>query len=112
MVGFAACVWLFIAKAGSLSNHMSHDIRGNCFRHLQELEFAYFDHRPVGWLISRLTYDCDKLARIIAWDSLDLVWASCLIIVIATILVILHPVLGLMVLSVVPPLIFISAYFQ
>lgn len=112
VVGFAACVWLFIAKAGSLSNHMSHDIRGNCFRRLQELEFAYFDHRPVGWLISRLTSDCDKLARIIAWGSLDLVWASCLIIVIATILVILHPVLGLMVLSVVPPLIFISAYFQ
>lgn len=111
-VTFAIGVWIFIIMAGGLSNHMSHDIRRDCFRRLQQLEFAYFDHRPLGWLISRLTSDCDKLARIIAWGSLDIVWASCLIVVIAIILVILHPVLGLLVLSVVPPLILISAYFQ
>jgi ATP-binding cassette subfamily B protein len=105
-------VWLFINSAGGLSNHMSHDIRRDCFKRIQELEFAYFDHRPTGWLISRLTSDCDKLARIISWGSLDLVWAICLIVVISVILVVLHPVLGLLVLSVVPPLIFISAYFQ
>ncbi len=105
-------VWLFINSAGGLSNHMSHDIRRDCFKRIQELEFAYFDHRPTGWLISRLTSDCDKLARIISWGSLDLVWAICLIVVISIILVVLHPVLGLLVLSVVPPLIFISAYFQ
>lgn len=111
-VTFPTGVWIFIQMAGGLSNHMSHDIRRDSFRRLQELEFAYFDHRPLGWLISRLTSDCDKLARIIAWGSLDLVWASCLVTVIAVILVVLHPTLGLLVLSVVPPLIFISAYFQ
>ncbi|MES2924393.1 MAG: ABC transporter ATP-binding protein [Verrucomicrobiota bacterium] len=105
-------VWVFIISAGGLSNNMSHDIRAECFKRLQELEFAYFDHRPTGWLISRLTSDCDKLARIIAWGSLDLVWAVCLVLVIAVILIVLHPLLGLLVLSVVPPLVFISAIFQ
>ncbi len=105
-------VWCFINAAGGLSNHMSHDIRSECFRKLQELEFAYFDHRPTGWLISRLTSDCDKLARIIAWGSLDLLWAICLVTVIAIVLIVLQPVLGLLVLSVVPPLVFISAIFQ
>jgi ATP-binding cassette subfamily B protein len=105
-------VWFFINSAGGLSNNMSHDIREECFKRIQELEFAYFDHRPTGWLISRLTSDCDKLARIIAWGSLDLVWAVCLVIMIAIILIVLHPVLGLLVLSVVPPLIWISAIFQ
>ncbi|MBK1882040.1 ABC transporter ATP-binding protein [Luteolibacter pohnpeiensis] len=105
-------VWTFINSAGGLSNNMSHDIREECFKRLQELEFAYFDHRPTGWLISRLTSDCDKLARIIAWGSLDLLWAVCLVVVIAVILIVLHPVLGLLVLSVVPPLVVISAIFQ
>ncbi len=105
-------VWLFINMAGGLSNHMSHDIRRDSFRRLQELEFAYFDHRPLGWMISRLTSDCDKLARIIAWGTLDLIWAVCLVIMIAAVLVFLHPVLGLLVLSTVPPLVFISAWFQ
>lgn len=105
-------VWVFINSAGELSHSMSHDIREECFKRIQELEFAYFDHRPTGWLISRLTSDCDKLARIIAWGSLDLVWAVCLVIMISIILVVLHPVLGLLVLSVVPPLVFVSAVFQ
>ena len=108
----AVGVWVFITSAGGLANHMSHDIREECFKRIQELEFAYFDHRPTGWLISRLTSDCDKLARIIAWGSLDLLWAICLVLIIAVIMVVLHPVLGLLVLSVVPPLIFVSAVFQ
>ncbi|HSJ01592.1 MAG TPA: ABC transporter transmembrane domain-containing protein, partial [Verrucomicrobium sp.] len=105
-------VWAFINAAGGLSNNMSHDIRAECFKKLQELEFAYFDHRPTGWLISRLTSDCDKLARIIAWGTLDVLWAVCLVIMIAVVMVVLNPVLGLLVLSVVPPLLFISAVFQ
>jgi len=108
----AVGVWVFINSAGGLANNMSHDIREECFKRIQELEFAYFDHRPTGWLISRLTSDCDKLARIIAWGTLDLVWAVCLVFMISVILVVLHPVLGLLVLSVVPPLVFVSAIFQ
>ena len=111
-LALAVGVWVFINSAGGLANHMSHDIREECFKRIQELEFAYFDHRPTGWLISRLTSDCDKLARIIAWGSLDLIWAVCLVIMVAVILVVLHPVLGLLVLSVVPPLILVSAVFQ
>ena len=112
IISLVISVWVFINSAGGLSNNMSHDIREECFKRIQELEFAYFDHRPTGWLISRLTSDCDKLARIIAWGSLDLVWAFCLVIMIAIILIVLQPVLGLLVLSVVPPLIWISAIFQ
>ncbi len=111
-VALSVGVWFFINSAGGLATHMSHDIRRDCFQRLQELEFAYFDHRPTGWLISRLTSDCDKLARIIAWGTLDLVWAFCLVFVIAIVLIVMHPGLGLLVLAVVPPLIFISAYFQ
>ncbi|PTY02613.1 ABC transporter ATP-binding protein [Verrucomicrobia bacterium LW23] len=109
---FSLSVWIFINAAGTLSHNMSHDIREECFRRIQELEFAYFDHRPTGWLISRLTSDCDKLGRIIAWGSLDLIWSSCLVSTIAIVLVVLHPTLGLLVLSVVPALIWISLIFQ
>ena len=105
-------VWTFIRLAGSLSHHMSHDIRRDTFARLQELEFAYFDHRPTGWLISRLTSDCDKLSRIIAWSFLDLVWASSLICAISVILLVLNLKLGLLVLGVVPPLVLISSWFQ
>jgi ATP-binding cassette, subfamily B, bacterial len=108
----ATGVWTFIVLAGSLSHHMSHDVRLATFTRLQELEMAYFDHRPTGWLISRLTSDCDKLSRIIAWSFLDLVWASSLILAISVILLSMNLKLGLIVLGVVPPLALISAWFQ
>lgn len=111
-ITLSAGVWVFINAAGGLSNNISHDIRESCFKHIQKLEFAYFDHRPTGWLISRLTSDCDKLARIIAWGTLDLVWATCLVVMISIVLLVLKPMLGLLVLSVVPPLIFVSMIFQ
>lgn len=108
----AVGVWSFIIFAGSLSHHMSHDIRRATFTRIQELELSYFDHRPTGWLISRLTSDCDKLSRIIAWSFLDLVWAGSLITAISVILLVLNLKLGLVVLAVVPPLVVISSWFQ
>ena len=69
-----SCVWIFIRLAGSLSSHVAHDIRRDSFDKLQALEFAFFDTRPVGWLISRLTSDCDRLARVIGWGFLDITW--------------------------------------
>lgn len=108
----AVGVWIFIEAAGGLSNHVSHDIRRAGFARLQELEFAYFDRRPVGWLISRLTSDCDKLARIIAWGMLDCVWALCYVFAVAIVLLWLHWKLALVTLSVVPVLLLVSAWFQ
>jgi len=111
-VGLAVGVWLFILLAGSVANHVSHDIRRDGFARLQELEFAFFDTRPTGWLVSRLTSDCDKLARIISWGFLDCLWAICLVLMIAFQLLRLDWRLGLLVLAVVPPLLVVSAQFQ
>lgn len=110
--GLATCVWIFIDRAGAISNHVSHDIRRACFDRLQELEFSFYDKRPVGWLITRLTADCDRLARIIAWGFLDLVWGTCLVLMISVILLWLDWKLGLLVLAILPPLAFVSAIFQ
>jgi ATP-binding cassette subfamily B protein len=106
------CVWAFIFLAGNISNRLAHDIRRDSFDRLQELEFAFFDTRPVGWLISRLTSDCDRLARTIAWGFLDIIWGLSFVLMIAIGLLVLNWKLGLVVLSVVPPLALISRYFQ
>jgi len=111
-VVFSACVWSFINLAGSLSNHLAHDIRTDSFNKLQELEFSFFDTRPVGWLISRLTSDCDRLARVIGWGLLDITWGITYVIMIAISLLFMNWRLGLIVIGVVPPLALISKYFQ
>lgn len=112
MLVLSCSIWAFINLAGNISNRLAHDIRRDSFDRLQELEFAFFDTRPVGWLISRLTSDCDRLARIIAWGFLDLIWGLTSILVIAVSLLVLNWRLGLIVIAIVPPLAVISRYFQ
>lgn len=111
-LALCAGVWVFIEMAGNISNRLAHDIRRECFDRLQELEFAFFDTRPVGWLITRLTSDCDRLARIIAWGFLDIVWGLSYITMIAASLLLMNWKLGLIVIGIVPPLAVISKWFQ
>jgi len=112
MLALCTCVWVFIDLAGNISNRMAHDIRRDGFDRLQDLEFAYFDTRPVGWLITRLTSDCDRLSRIIAWGFLDIVWGLSYILLIAVSLLIMNWRLALIVLAILPPLAVVSKYFQ
>lgn len=106
------CIWAFIYLAGRTSTNISHDIRRAAFSRLQSLEFAYFDQRPVGWLMARLTSDCSRLSGILAWGLLDVIWGISLMTGIAVILFVLDWRLALVVFSVVPPLAWISVRFQ
>jgi len=109
---FGASVWVLIDSGGNLSNRLAHDIRRDCFDRLLALEFAFFDTRPVGWLITRLTSDCNRLANVIAWCSLDFVWGTAYVLLIAASLLAMNWHLGLIVLAVVPPLALVSVWFQ
>ena len=75
----AACVWAFIVLAGQISTGVAFDLRQASFGRLQELSFAYFDARPVGWLVTRLTADCHKLSNLLPWFLLDMVWGTSLV---------------------------------
>ncbi len=102
----------FIWMGGKIRTHVSHDIRRDGFDNLQRLSFSYYDYRPVGWLMARMTSDCERLSNILAWGFLDLVWGSTMMIGIAAAMLIMNPKLALIVLAILPFLGWISAKFQ
>ncbi|MDQ8180017.1 ABC transporter ATP-binding protein [Pelagicoccus sp. SDUM812005] len=108
----AALVYVFIRCAGGISHHIAFDIKRDCFKRLQELEFSFYDKQPTGWLISRLTADCDRLSRILAWGFLDILWGSFFVAAMSITMLILHWKLALIVLATLLPLLAISIYFQ
>ncbi|MDQ8196694.1 ABC transporter ATP-binding protein [Pelagicoccus enzymogenes] len=108
----ATLVYVFIRCAGSISHHIAFDIKRDCFKRLQELEFSFYDKQPTGWLISRLTADCDRLSRILAWGFLDVLWGSFFVAAMSIMMFIYHWKLALVVLATLPPLIVLSIYFQ
>jgi ATP-binding cassette subfamily B protein len=111
-VGFSALVGTFILVAGKISTGLSHRLREGAFARLQELSFSYYDRRNVGWLVTRLTSDSDRLARLIAWGSLDAIWSVCMLGGIAVVLLWLNARLAMYVLAVLPVLLVLSYWFQ
>lgn len=112
VVMLAGCVLTFIWMAGRIRTSVSHDIRRDGFRNLQNLSFSYYDHRPVGWLMARMTSDCERLSNILAWGFLDLIWGTATMLGVVSVMLWLHWKLALIVLSVIPVLILVSLVFQ
>lgn len=102
----------FIWFGGKLRTHVAHDIRMDGFCNLQKLSFSYYDFRPVGWLMARMTSDCERLSNILAWGMLDLVWGVTMMIGIAIAMAVMDISLALIVLTVLPLLAWISMKFQ
>ena len=111
-LAFAVGVMVFIRQAGRISTGIAHDIRRRAFEHLQDLSFSFYDRRPAGWLVARLTSDCDRISRTIAWGSMDIIWGSFMVIGLAVIMLIFDWKLALLVLTILPPMVWVSAAFQ
>ena len=80
----------FIWMGGKIRTHVSHDIRRDGFDNLQRLSFSFYDYRPVGWLMARMTSDCERLSNILAWGFLDLVWGTTMMLGIAVAMLVMN----------------------
>ena len=88
--GIALSIGGFIWMGGKVRTHVSHDIRRDGFENLQRLSFSFYDYRPVGWLMARMTSDCERLSNILAWGFLDLVWGGTMMLGIAIAMLVMN----------------------
>jgi len=105
-------VFSFIYLAGVLGERIRYDLRKKLFNHLQELSFSYFDRTPVGWIMSRVTSDTDRIAELVTWGMLDVTWGLMNIITAMYFMMIINWRLGLIVLAIIPVLVIVAAQFK
>ena len=111
-VAVCSFIWGFITCAGKIRTHVSHDIRRDAFEQLQELSFSFYDTKSVGWLMARLTSDCQRLSNILAWGVMDAIWGTALMTGISIVMFVYNWRLALAVLAVVPAMFGVSLYFR
>ncbi len=111
-IALALASAMFIWMAGKIDVYVSHDIRREAFANLQRLSFSFYDRRPVGWLMARLTADCRKITDILAWAFLDFVWGLTMMIGVAAAMLVMHWQLALVTLLIVPVVGWVSAKFR
>jgi len=108
----AAVVFGFIYITGILGEKVRYDLRRKLFDHLQELSFSYFDKTPVGWIMSRVTSDTERIADLVTWGLLDVTWGITSLIVAAVFMLAINWRLAMLVMIIIPMLVIVAYYFR
>ena len=108
----AAGVFIFIITAGGLGEKIQFDLRARMFARLQDLSLSYYDRTPLGWIMSRVTSDSQRIAELISWGLLDTAWGVFGIGSSVVFMFIINWRLALVVLTIIPVLIVVASLFQ
>lgn len=88
------------------------DMRSQMFEHLQRLSLGYFDHNPVGRLMTRLTNDIDSLNEMFTSGAISILGDVLTLIGVTIALLVINWQLALVTFIVLPPLLWIASYFR
>lgn len=109
---FGFIVWTFILLSDRLQLSISYQIRKDGFKKLQELSFSFYDTSSVGWLLSRLTSDTNRIGGILSWGLTDAIWGSMVMFFVTISMFMMNWKLALITIAVLPILAVVSYYFQ
>ena len=109
---FGFIVWAFILLSDRLQLSISYQIRKDGFKKLQELSFSFYDTSSVGWLLSRLTSDTNRIGGILSWGLTDAIWGSMVMFFVTISMFMMNWKLALITIAVLPILAVVSYYFQ
>lgn len=112
VLALSISVYLFITLAGKIETQMAYDIRKIGFEKLQVLPLSYYDDKAVGWLMSRMTSDINRLSETISWSLVDFAWGMSMMTAVTIAMMRLNFKLAIITLSVIPFLAIVSVYFQ
>jgi ATP-binding cassette subfamily B protein len=95
----------------TLGTRLSHNLRVQLYSHLQFLSLRFFEKKPVGVMISRVTQDTESLESVLVDGAQNLVVNVLTLLGIGTVLFVMNWRLTLLVLVPVPFVILLSRFF-
>lgn len=108
VVGF----FVMLLSVSVQGEQLRYDLRQKLFEHLQKLSLSYFTKTPLGWIMSRVTSDTEKMAELLTWGLIDTIWALTNIGFAAFYMLRLNSQLALIVILSLPLMIFVSFKFR
>jgi ATP-binding cassette subfamily B protein len=88
------------------------DLRSQIFRHIQHMSPAFFDHNPVGKLVTRVTSDVDALNEMFTSGVLAIFEDVFVLLFIVIIMLRMSWPLALLTLAVIPGILFLTSIFR
>ncbi len=104
--------YLHVLLLNIIGQRIMFDMRSQMFDHLQHLSLSYFDHNPVGRLMTRLTNDVDSLNEMFTSGAIAIVGDILTLIGVTVLLLVINWQLALVTFVVLPPLFWVASYFR
>ena len=92
--------------------YLGRDLRRDLFTHLQTLSLSFYNVTPVGYLLTRITNDTNRIAGNLAWGLMDITDAVFYVTGSFAAMLLLNWQLALVVILVVPFAAVLTVYFQ
>ena len=108
----AGTVFTFIYMVGIAGEKVRYDLRQKMFNHLQRLSLSYYNQTPIGWIMSRVTNDTERVAELVTWGILDATWGIVNIATSMYFMFMINYKLALIVLCILPLLLIVAVKFQ
>jgi ATP-binding cassette subfamily B protein len=108
----AVGVFVFIYVTAKLGQRVMYDLRQRMFDHLQKLSLSYYTKTPVGWIMSRVTSDTERIADLVTWGLLDITWATVNIVFAIFFMLTINWQLTLVVVPLIPVLVAVAIWFK
>lgn len=112
IVAQTICVYISVHAATTIEMKVGKDLKWAQFEHLQTLSFSYYNTTPVGYIHARVMSDTIRIATIVAWGLVDMLWALVYVVSVFVIMFILNVRLALVILLIVPCIAVLTVYFQ
>ncbi|MCK9246153.1 MAG: ABC transporter ATP-binding protein/permease [Anaerolineaceae bacterium] len=75
ILGQVVAFFVMMLSVGIQGERIRYDLRKKLFNHLQKLSLSYFSKTPIGWIMSRVTSDTEKMGDLLTWGIVDSMWA-------------------------------------
>lgn len=105
-------VFGFIYLAGVLGERVHYDLRKMLFNKLQDMSLSYYSKTPVGWIMSRVTSDSERVSELVTWGLLDVTWAIANFLTAAYFMFRINIGLAAIVFSIIPIIIWVAIEFR
>ena len=108
----SAGFFMFIYNASMMGEKLRFELRMKLFKHLQKLSLSYFSKTPLGWIMSRVTSDTERMGELLSWGIIDVSWAITNIIFASVFMFSINARLALIVVLSLPIMIFVAFKFR
>ncbi len=102
----------FARRAMYVEMYLGRDMRRDLFGHLQTLALSFYNVTPVGYLITRVMNDTNRIAGNIAWNLTDMAWSVLYVLSTFAAMLALNWRLALVVILIVPAVAALTGCFQ